>query len=62
MIRLKISTKAIKTIECSGGFDKYIISIPNNKLSIKALKLKKAIKIKITKSPKNEKKNLKDKK
>ena len=62
MVRLKISTKAIKSIECAGGFDKYIISIPNKKLSIKALKLKKAIKIKITKSPKNEKKNLKDKK
>jgi len=55
MVRLKISTKAIKSIECAGGFDKYIISIPNNKLSIKALKLKKAIKIKIAKSPKNEK-------
>ena len=62
MVRLKISTKAIKSIECAGGFDKYIVSIPNNKLSIKSLKLKKAIKIKITKYTKNEKKNLKDKK
>ncbi|MBH70929.1 MAG: 50S ribosomal protein L28 [Alphaproteobacteria bacterium MarineAlpha6_Bin6] len=44
MVRLKISTKAIKSIEIAGGFDKYIVSLPNNKLSVKALKLKKAIK------------------
>ena len=60
MVRLKISTKAIKSIECAGGFDKYIISIPNKKLSVKALKFKKAIKIKIAKSPKNKKKDLKE--
>ena len=62
MIKLNLSTKAIRSIEFAGGFDKYIISIPNNKLSIKALKLKKAIKIKIAKSPKDEKKILKEKK
>jgi large subunit ribosomal protein L28 len=60
MVRLKISTKAMKSIECAGGFDKYIISIPNKKLSVKALKFKKAIKIKIAKSPKNKKKDLKE--
>ncbi len=49
MVRLKISTNAIKSIESAGGFDKYIVSIPNNKLSTKALKLKKAIKKKISK-------------
>ena len=59
MIRLKISTKAIKTIECSGGFDKYIVSIPNEKLSRKALKIKKAIKKRITVSPEKKKKELK---
>jgi large subunit ribosomal protein L28 len=62
MVRLKISTKAIKSIESAGGFDKYIISIPNNKLSIKALKFKKAIKVKIAQSPNNKKKTLKEKK
>tara|TARA_Y100000590_G_C15178461_1_gene810273 strand:+ start:78 stop:392 length:315 start_codon:yes stop_codon:yes gene_type:complete len=51
MIRLKISTKAIKSIEISGGFDKFILSVPNNKLSNKALKIKKAIKFKIGKVP-----------
>ena len=60
MVRLKISTKAMKSIECAGGFDKYIISIPNKKLSVKALKFKKAIKIKIAKSPMNKKKDLKE--
>ena len=34
----------LKSIEIAGGFDKYIVSLPNNKLSVKALKLKKAIK------------------
>ena len=56
MVRLKISTKAMKSIECAGGFDKYIVLMPNNKLSSKALKLKKAIKTKIKKSAKIEKK------
>jgi len=55
MVRLKISTKAIKSIEIAGGFDKYIISIPNNKLSSKALKLKKAIKNKTVTLPKENK-------
>ena len=53
MVRLKISTKAIKSIECAGGFDKYV-SIPNNRLSSKALKLKKSIKKKIIKSSKDK--------
>ena len=56
MVRLKISTKAMKSIESAGGFDKYIVLMPSNKLSSKALKLKKAIKIKIKKSAKIEKK------
>ena len=56
MVRLKISTKAMKSIDYVGGFDKYIVSIPNNKLSGKALKLKKVIKQKINKSLKVEKK------
>ena len=56
MVRLKISTKAIKSIEFAGGFDKYIVSIPNKKLSSKALKLKKAIKKKIIKPPEIKKK------
>ena len=55
MVRLKISTKAIKSIEIAGGFDKYIISIPNNKLSSKALKLKKDIKNKTVTLPKENK-------
>ena len=61
MVRLKISTKAIKSIENAGGFDKYIISIPNTKLSSKALKLKKIIKNQITNSKKIQKKIIKKK-
>ena len=47
MIRLRISAKAMKSIEFAGGFDKYIVSLPNERLSNKALKLKKAIKSKL---------------
>ena len=61
MVRLKISTKAMKSIEFAGGFDKYIISTTSNKLSVKALKIKKAIKKKISVSSKIEKKTLKKK-
>ena len=60
MVRLKISTKALKSIESAGGFDKYIIDVPNKKLSIKALKIKKAIK-KRTISSKKEQPNDKKK-
>ncbi|PPR34772.1 MAG: 50S ribosomal protein L28 [Alphaproteobacteria bacterium MarineAlpha6_Bin4] len=57
MIRLKITTKAMKSIEIAGGFDKFILKVSNNKLSNKALKLKKEIKNKINKDSKKTKKN-----
>ena len=60
MVRLKISTNAIKSIECAGGFDKYIATIPNNRLSNKALKLKKIIKAK-TNISRNKKKKIEKK-
>tara|TARA_B100001013_G_scaffold77386_1_gene41502 strand:- start:269 stop:589 length:321 start_codon:yes stop_codon:yes gene_type:complete len=60
MVRLKISTKALKSIECAGGFDKYITTIPNNRLSNKALKLKKVIKAK-TNISRNKKKKIEKK-
>ena len=40
MIKLNLSIKAIRSIEFAGGLDKYILSIPNNQLSKKALKVK----------------------
>ena len=42
MVRLKISTKAMKSIDCAGGFDKYIVScwcLKNQKV-LKPLKKK----------------------
>lgn len=60
MIRLNLSIKAIRSMDTAGGFDKYILSISNNKLSSKALKIKKAIKNKINiKNNKTKKKSLK---
>ena len=62
MIKLNLSTKAIRSIEFAGGLDKYILSIPNNKLSSKALQIKKAIKKKINiKDDKTKKVSLKKK-
>ena len=47
-------------MDTAGGFDKYILSIPNNKLSSKALQIKKAIKKKINiKDDKTKKVSLK---
>ena len=59
MVRLKISTKALKSIESAGGFDKYIIDVPNKKLSIKPLKIKKAIKKRTISSKKEQPKEKK---
>jgi|TARA_B100000315_G_C14548047_1_gene574270 large subunit ribosomal protein L28 len=62
MIRLNLSIKAIRSMDTAGGFDKYILSIPNNKLSSKALQIKKAIKKKINiKDDKTKKVSLKKK-
>tara|TARA_B100001013_G_C24589685_1_gene434241 strand:+ start:57 stop:389 length:333 start_codon:yes stop_codon:yes gene_type:complete len=65
MIKLNLSTKAIRSIEFAGGLDKYILSIPNDRLSNKALKFKTAIKKKIgltiEKKKINKKTNIKKK-
>tara|TARA_B100001013_G_scaffold208656_1_gene126733 strand:+ start:1035 stop:1370 length:336 start_codon:yes stop_codon:yes gene_type:complete len=60
MIKLNLSAKAIRSIEFVGGFDKYILSIPNKQLSNKALKYKKAIKKKIGVQDKKKKINSKN--
>ena len=57
MIRLNLCIKAIRSIEFAGGLDKYILSIPNNQLSKKALKVKNEIKKKV--SPNIKKKKIK---
>ena len=58
MIRLNLSTKAIKSMDFAGGFDTYIISIPNHLLSRKALKIKKAVSKKVNIFLKDRKKLL----
>ena len=58
MIKLNLSIRAIRSIEFAGGLDKYILSIPNSQLSNKALKVKTAIKKKVT--PKIKKKETKN--
>ena len=58
MIKLNLSIRAIRSMEFAGGLDKYILSIPNSQLSNKALKVKTAIKKKVT--PKIKKKETKN--
>ena len=43
-ISLKLSTRAIRTIEKNGGLDAYLLSMPNAKLTDEALRLKRRIK------------------
>jgi len=42
-IKLKVTSKGIKTVEKNGGIDAYLLSKKNSKLSIETKKLKKAI-------------------
>lgn len=43
-ISLKLSTRAIRTIEKNGGLDAYLLSTPNAKLTEEAVRLKRRIK------------------
>lgn len=43
-ISLKLSTRAIRTIEKNGGLDAYLLATPNAKLSDEAQQLKRRIK------------------
>ncbi|MEE2694733.1 MAG: 50S ribosomal protein L28 [Pseudomonadota bacterium] len=49
-IRLKVSSRGIKTVEKNGGLDNYIINSKNEKLTPETIKLKKLI---LSKAPKN---------
>lgn len=42
-VRLRVSTRAIRTIETNGGIDAFLLSVTNAKLSSEALALKKRI-------------------
>lgn len=42
-VTLKLSTRAIRTIEKNGGLDAYLLSTPNGSLTDEALRLKRRI-------------------
>ena len=43
VVRLKLSTRAIRTIEHNGGLDAYLLNTSNNKLTDEAIRLKRQI-------------------
>jgi large subunit ribosomal protein L28 len=55
-VTLKVATSTLKTMEHSGGFDKYILNQPEKSLSKRALAVKGRIRRKITKPAKATKK------
>jgi large subunit ribosomal protein L28 len=42
-VRLRVSTRGIKTIEINGGIDAYLLSVNDRKLSLEALRLKRRV-------------------
>ena len=44
VVRLKLSTRAIRTIEHKGGLDRYLLDTSNTKLPEEALALKRRVK------------------
>ena len=50
-VRFQVATKAIKDMEHMGGFDNFILSQDNEKLSAKALEVKNRIIRKISSKP-----------
>jgi large subunit ribosomal protein L28 len=43
MVRMRVSTRAIRTVEKNGGLDAYLLGTPNRKLAPKALRIKRRI-------------------
>ena len=44
MVRVRVSTRGLKTIEHNGGIDAFLLSVTDTKLSTEALRLKRRIK------------------
>ena len=42
-VRLRVSTRGIKTIEINGGIDAYLLSVNDRKLSLEALRLNRRV-------------------
>jgi large subunit ribosomal protein L28 len=43
MVRLRVTTRGLKTIEHNGGIDAYLLSVNDSKLSEEALRLKRRV-------------------
>jgi large subunit ribosomal protein L28 len=43
MVRMRVSTQAIRTIEKNGGLDSFLLGTSNRKLPLEALRLKRRI-------------------
>lgn len=43
LVRLRVSTRGLKTIEHNGGIDAYLLSVADGKLSAEAVRLKRRI-------------------
>ena len=42
-VRMRLSTRAIRTVEHNGGIDAFLLGTPNTKLTVEALALKRRI-------------------
>ena len=43
MVRMRLSTRALRTIDINGGLDAFLLGTPNRKLPTEALKVKRRI-------------------
>jgi large subunit ribosomal protein L28 len=43
MVRLRVTTRGLKTIEINGGIDAFLLSVNDSKLSEEALRLKRRV-------------------
>ncbi len=43
-VRFRVSTQGLRTIEHNGGLDAYLLSMPDRKLGLEAMKVKRRIK------------------
>ena len=50
MVRLRVTAKAIRTIESKGGLDAFLLGTPNRKLPTDAVRIKRRIQRKVAKA------------
>lgn len=50
MIRLRVTAKAIRTIESKGGLDAFLLGTPNRKLPTEAVRIKRRIQRRVAKA------------